>query len=113
MIKKQFYQLDLYFMYILLYILIGLWTQSAPLSLLHSPPYPTNIVCLLHTPENPVSVMYAFLNGYPVLELVAILCINVKKSKKKSHLAALNVYSMSTKSVLYASTLVAISNRQG
>ena len=35
------------------YVLIGLWTQSAPLSLLHSPPYPTCIVCLLHTSMTP------------------------------------------------------------
>ena len=49
------------------YVLINLWTQSAPLSLLHFPLYPTSIVCLLHIPEKPVLEMYAFLNGYPVL----------------------------------------------
>ena len=34
------------------------------------PPYPTGIVCLLHTPEKPVLEMYVFLNGYPVLEQI-------------------------------------------
>ena len=32
------------------------------------PPYPTSIVCLLHTPEKLVLELYAFLNGYPVLD---------------------------------------------
>ena len=49
-------------MYLLVY---GLSLPPSPSS---TPPIPHySIVCLLHTPEQPVFEMYAFLNGYPVL----------------------------------------------
>ena len=59
-------------------------------------PYPTSIVCLLHTPEKPVSEMYAFLNGYPVLGSGGMQDISKLQSHFFAEIFAMNFHQCST-----------------